>query len=120
MTQLPRRLLRRNFRIAEDGQRCLGDAATQWAVATRHSKGLAAMIPWEGFSNAYNECTRHGGIDSSGFLRFWWRYPIKGNQYGYPSLEENPGRPKTIEGVLNDEELANNRRVVYEAAVENE
>lgn len=37
-------------------------AGTQWRVAARQPKGLAAMIPWEGMSDYYRDRCRHGGI----------------------------------------------------------
>lgn len=37
-------------------------AATQWSVAARKPQGLAAIIPWEGFSDYNREAVRHGGI----------------------------------------------------------
>ncbi|KPM34994.1 hypothetical protein AK830_g11574 [Neonectria ditissima] len=95
-------------------------ALTQWYVAARHPKGLSAMIPWEGLSDVYRESSRHGGIASSGFLNWWWNNSLRGNQYGYATPEEKAGRPKTLEGVLPEEELAANRTVVYDAVAENE
>ncbi|EOO00212.1 putative x-pro dipeptidyl-peptidase protein [Phaeoacremonium minimum UCRPA7] len=95
-------------------------AATQWMVAARHPKGLEAMIPWEGFSDVYRDCARHGGIASNGFLEWWWNNSLRGNQYGYPTPEEKPGRPNTEEGKLTPEELAENRVVIYDAIAENE
>lgn len=46
-------------------------AGSQWRVAARQPKGLAAMIPWEGMSDYYRDRCRHGGILSNAFIRFW-------------------------------------------------
>lgn len=43
-------------------------AATQWSVAARRPKGLAAIIPWEGFSDYNREAVRHGGILADQFI----------------------------------------------------
>lgn len=43
-------------------------AATQWSVAARRPKGLAAIVPWEGFSDYNREAVRHGGILADQFI----------------------------------------------------
>jgi putative CocE/NonD family hydrolase len=43
-------------------------AGTQWRVAARNPKGLAAIIPWEGMSDYYRDRVRHGGILSDRFI----------------------------------------------------
>lgn len=43
-------------------------AGTQWRVAARRPKGLAAIIPWEGMSDYYRDRVRHGGILSDKFI----------------------------------------------------
>lgn len=47
-------------------------AGTQWRVAARKPKGLAAIIPWEGMSDYYRDRCRHGGILAD---RFICKYP---------------------------------------------
>lgn len=47
-------------------------AATQWPVAALKPKGLSAIIPWEGMSDYYRDCARHGGILSNTFSELWW------------------------------------------------
>lgn len=42
----------------------------QWRVAELNPPHLAAMNPWEGWSDTYREVVRHGGIPSSSF----WPY----------------------------------------------
>jgi putative CocE/NonD family hydrolase len=44
-------------------------AGSQWRVAARRPKGLAAMVPWEGMSDYYRDRVRHGGILADKFIR---------------------------------------------------
>lgn len=84
-------------------------AATQWGVAARNPKGLAAIVPWEGFSDYYRDSSRHGGILSNTFPRFWYEKQIVTNQYGLPGRAARNWGHDTLEGDLSDEELKNNR-----------
>ena len=43
-------------------------AGSQWRVAARNPKGLAAIVPWEGMSDYYRDRVRHGGILSNKFI----------------------------------------------------
>lgn len=43
-------------------------AAIQYLVAPLHPPALAAINPWEGFSDWYREFAYHGGIPETGFL----------------------------------------------------
>lgn len=43
-------------------------AGSQWRVAARRPKGLAAIVPWEGMSDYYRDRVRHGGILSNAFI----------------------------------------------------
>ncbi|EMC99530.1 hypothetical protein BAUCODRAFT_29893 [Baudoinia panamericana UAMH 10762] len=85
-------------------------AGTQWRVAARQPKGLAAIIPWEGMSDYYRDRCRHGGILSNQFISFWWNRQVITNQYGRPGRKAANWGPDTIEGDLSAEELAENRR----------
>ncbi|AEO60429.1 hypothetical protein MYCTH_2309629 [Thermothelomyces thermophilus ATCC 42464] len=85
-------------------------AGSQWRVAARKPKGLAAIIPWEGMSDYYRDRCRHGGILSNGFIKFWWDRQVVTNQYGRPGRAASNWGPDTIEGDLSEEELAANRR----------
>lgn len=42
-------------------------AAIQWAVAARNPAHLAAINPWEGFTDQYKEVGTHGGIPETQF-----------------------------------------------------
>lgn len=93
-------------------------AGSQWRVAARQPKGLAAIIPWEGMHDYYRDRVRHGGILSNGFINFWQNRQINTNQFGVPgrsakssdfNLPGNSPREANIEGTLTPEQLAENR-----------
>ncbi|EXK24493.1 hypothetical protein FOMG_18783 [Fusarium oxysporum f. sp. melonis 26406] len=85
-------------------------AGTQWRVAARKPKGLAAIIPWEGMSDYYRDRVRHGGILSDRFIDFWWNNGVSPNQYGKPGRSARNWGEDTLEGDLDDETLLENRR----------
>lgn len=85
-------------------------AGSQWRVAARNPKGLAAIVPWEGMSDYYRDRCRHGGILSNSFIRFWWNRQVITNQYGRPGRKASNWGPDTIEGDLSEEERAQNRK----------
>ncbi|KXX75396.1 Cocaine esterase [Madurella mycetomatis] len=85
-------------------------AGSQWRVAARKPKGLAAMVPWEGMSDYYRDRCRHGGILSNAFIRFWWDRQVVSNQYGLPGRAARSWGPDTIEGDLPEDVLVANRR----------
>ncbi|KAH7368606.1 X-Pro dipeptidyl-peptidase protein [Plectosphaerella cucumerina] len=81
-------------------------AGSQWRVAARRPRGLAAIVPWEGMTDYYRDRCRHGGILSDGFIRFWWNRQVITNQYGRPGRSARNWGPDTLEGDLSEEELA--------------
>jgi len=94
-------------------------AGSQWRVAARRPRGLAAIIPWEGMSDYYRDRCRHGGILSDRFIAFWWDRQVVVNQYGRPGRSAETyhsaaagagGQEDTLEGDLPPEVLAANRR----------
>jgi uncharacterized protein len=46
-------------------------ALSQWKVAALRPKSLAAICPWEGFSDCYRDLAYPGGVREDGFLPFW-------------------------------------------------
>ena len=56
-------------------------AVNQWQVAALHPPHLAAMIPWEGFSDFYRELSYHGGI-ASDMKSVWYRRTVTTVQHG--------------------------------------
>lgn len=78
-------------------------------MASLQPKGLAAIVPWEGFSDPYNESLRHGGILSNKFYDMWYARQVAPNQYGLPGRAARNWGPDTVEGDLGSDELRNNR-----------
>ncbi|KAF5672001.1 putative acyl esterase [Fusarium heterosporum] len=64
-------------------------AGTQWRVAARKPKGLAAIIPWEDF---------------------WWNNGVSPNQYGKPGRGARKWGDDTLEGDLDENTLVENRQ----------
>ncbi|KAK4172071.1 putative acyl esterase [Triangularia setosa] len=85
-------------------------AGSQWRVAARKPKGLAAMIPWEGMSDYYRDRCRHGGVYSDGFVEWWWDNQVVGNQYGRRSRRGDDTVDEDGEEMRGEEELEKNRR----------
>ncbi|RTL43881.1 MAG: CocE/NonD family hydrolase [Burkholderiales bacterium] len=46
-------------------------ALTQWRAAALKPPHLAAICPWEGFTDLYRDFARPGGIRETGFLNVW-------------------------------------------------
>ena len=46
-------------------------AISQWAAAATRPPNLAAICPWEGFTDLYRDFARPGGILETGFLTVW-------------------------------------------------
>ncbi|PYI05114.1 alpha/beta-hydrolase [Aspergillus sclerotiicarbonarius CBS 121057] len=85
-------------------------AGSQWRVAAKRPKGLAAIVPHEGMSDYYRDRCRHGGILSNNFIDFWWNRQVITNQYGRPGRSKSRWGDDTIEGDLDAAELAQNCR----------
>ena len=48
-------------------------ALSQWRAAAERPPNLAAICPWEGFTDAYRDLTYPGGVREDGFVRIWSR-----------------------------------------------
>jgi predicted acyl esterase len=83
---------------------------SQWRVAAKRPQGLAAIVPHEGMSDYYRDRCRHGGILSNNFINFWWNRQVITNQYGRPGRSKSRWGEDTIEGDLDEAELAENCR----------
>ena len=46
-------------------------AISQWAAAATRPPHLAAICPWEGFTDFYRDFARPGGVLENGFLSMW-------------------------------------------------
>ncbi|MEP6560306.1 MAG: CocE/NonD family hydrolase [Nakamurella sp.] len=60
-----------NGRIGMTGVSYL--AITQWAAASTRPPHLAAICPWEGFTDVYRNFAHPGGVAEIGFLPIWGR-----------------------------------------------
>jgi uncharacterized protein len=67
-------------------------AISQWKAAALRPPHLKAIVPWEGFTDAYRDVARPGGIMENGFLKIWSR-GLKAARLKYTLLEENTKRP---------------------------
>jgi predicted acyl esterase len=90
-------------------------AGSQWRVAARRPKGLAAICPIDGMADYYRDRCRHGGI-LTGFLPWWFDRQVRSNQYGLPGKASRNWGPDTIEGDLPEEEL---KRDLHDQTTEN-
>lgn len=72
-------------------------AVAQWIAAGMNPPHLAAIIPWEGFADAYRDAARHGGIFSNTFINGWYHARVLSDQHG--------------KGTLSKEELAKNLEI---------
>lgn len=91
-------------------------ARNQWRAAGRKPEHLAAIIPWEGGAESYRDSGYHGGILSE-FRKKWATVQVVNVQYGRGELARtNPNTGQSVAGpvTLSDDELAANRRNVFE------
>ncbi|HSE93378.1 MAG TPA: CocE/NonD family hydrolase, partial [Methylomirabilota bacterium] len=86
-------------------------AINQWRVATKHPPYLAAVIPWEGFTDFYRDPSYHGGILSE-FMKRWAPVQALTVQHGLGTrARKNPNTGESVAGseTLPDADLAKNR-----------
>lgn len=85
-------------------------AAAQWIVAGMQPPHLAAICPWEGFTDGYRESLHHGGIRCS-FVKNWQELQVKSVQYGRPGspISRVTGKPVCGDEVLSEAQLKANR-----------
>ncbi len=83
----------------------------QWQVAALQPPHLAAIIPWEGASDAYRDSRYHGGILSNVFPSAWWPRQVLSNQHGNgASAYRDPDTGERTTGpALSEAVLAGNR-----------
>ncbi|CAN5700837.1 CocE/NonD family hydrolase [soil metagenome] len=67
-------------------------AISQWEGAAQQPPSLKAIVPWEGFTDAYRGLIRPGGIQAKGFLRLW-SIGLKRTRQSYSMLTESDRRP---------------------------
>ena len=59
-------------------------AIVQWQVAALQPPHLAAINPWEGYSDSYRERAKHGGIPEIRFMPYW----LEGSRYSRGRVED--------------------------------
>ncbi|MFC0303464.1 CocE/NonD family hydrolase [Rhizorhabdus histidinilytica] len=86
-------------------------AANQWQVAALRPPHLAAICPFEGFTDFYRDLVRHGGMLSSFMIR-WYPNQVLNVQYGLGErgrISRFAGTPIGGPETLDEAELAANR-----------
>jgi predicted acyl esterase len=87
-------------------------AIAQWRVASLQPPHLAAMIPWEGWSDQYRDRAYHGGIFSNHFISNWFANSIVRMQHGSgnpPGRDPITGELPTGDEILSEPDLRRNR-----------
>ena len=67
-------------------------AISQWKAAALRPPGLKAICPWEGFTDAYRDLFRPGGIRETGFTRMW-NVSLRRTRQRYRLREQARNRP---------------------------
>jgi predicted acyl esterase len=67
-------------------------AIAQWKAAALQPPALKAICPWEGFTDAYRDLFRPGGIREDGFVRLWSR-GLRGVRQRYRMTEQQRAHP---------------------------
>lgn len=69
-------------------------AIVQWFAGATRPPHLAAINPWEGFSDRYREAVFHGGILEDGLNELWWShdtiYSLGETEDGFAMMEAHP------------------------------
>ncbi|WP_072803523.1 CocE/NonD family hydrolase [Rhodococcoides yunnanense] len=67
-------------------------AISQWKAAALKPPHLGAIVPWEGFTDAYRELFRPGGIQETGFVKMWSK-GVKNNRLAFDIGTKNTEHP---------------------------
>ncbi|MGS0683984.1 CocE/NonD family hydrolase [Nakamurella sp. GG22] len=67
-------------------------AISQWKAAALQPAHLRAIVPWEGFTDAYRDLVRPGGIRETGFVKIWSR-ALRNARLRYSIDRESAARP---------------------------
>jgi predicted acyl esterase len=96
-----------NGRVGMSGVSYL--AISQWIAAATRPPHLAAICPWEGFTDFYRDFARPGGILETGFLAVWGttvkrrshgRVDVRGEAHDRPLFDEwYAARNRDIEAI---------------------
>ena len=61
-------------------------AVIQWLIAMKNPRGLAAIVPWEGFTDPLTDLVTHGGIPETAFFPWW----MSGEKSASPADDGGP------------------------------
>ena len=67
-------------------------ALSQYGAAATQPPALAAICPWEGFTDPYRDLLYPGGVREDGFIKLWAR-GLKGARLAYGLRQEQLSRP---------------------------
>ncbi len=67
-------------------------ALSQYGAAATHPPSLAAICPWEGFTDPYRDLLFPGGVREDGFIAMWAK-GLKDNRLTYDLRAEQLSRP---------------------------
>jgi predicted acyl esterase len=68
-------------------------AISQWRTASTRPPHLAAICPWEGFTDMYRDIACPGGIREQGFFHLWGRGVRTNGRYDVDLIAEQAARP---------------------------
>ena len=68
-------------------------AISQYRAAATRPPHLAAICPWEGFTDMYRDFACPGGVRENGFLAMWSKMTLKGGRVTEDPLAEQRARP---------------------------
>lgn len=68
-------------------------AISQYRAAATRPPHLAAICPWEGFTDMYRDFACPGGVREDGFLVMWSKMTLKGGRVTEDPLAEQRARP---------------------------
>jgi uncharacterized protein len=68
-------------------------AISQWKAAALQPKALAAICPWEGFTDVYRDVAYPGGIREDGFIPFWANMTERAGRVSRSLRQEQLHRP---------------------------
>ena len=73
-------------------------AITQYGAAATHPPHLAAICPWEGFTDVYRDLAYPGGVREDGFTRMWSALTDRSTRMTAKVRPEFVARPERDEG----------------------
>lgn len=72
-------------------------ALSQWKVAALQPPHLAAICPWEGFTDAYRDFAYPGGVREDGFIKVWCKGVKAAGRPSFDFRAEQCARPQDDE-----------------------